>query len=209
MNKKTNKNNELKRRKPKQDRSKQLVSDILEATAQVLAEHGYENASTNKIAQRAGVSIGSLYQYFPDKESLVAALFKDRWKKLDRLVMQTLMEIMGLPFAEASEKIIRECVDFFSQERELMRVFLKRVSLFSKKNEFYIEEEKLVQISKAYLLRFENELNISDVDTAAFLCAEVGRSMILRTALVKPPYLTEEQLIKGTVEMLCAYLNAK
>lgn len=209
MTKNTNKNKELKRRKPKQERSKQLVADILEAAAQVLSEYGFENASTNKIAKRAGVSIGSLYQYFPDKESLVAALFKDRWKKLDRLVMQTLMEIMGLPFSEASEKIIRVCVQFFSQEKELMRVFLKRVGVFSKKSNFFIEEEKLVQISKAYLLRFDNELTIADVDTAAFLCAEIGRSLILRIALVKPSYLTEEQLIKGTVEMLCAYLDAK
>ena len=62
------------RRLPRQQRSQALFDAILEATAQVLVEHGYAGANTNLIAERAGVSVGSLYQYFPNKDALVAAL---------------------------------------------------------------------------------------------------------------------------------------
>ena len=62
------------RKKPKQERSQATVDAILVATARVLCETGYDRASTNRIALAAGVSVGSLYQYFPSKEALVAAL---------------------------------------------------------------------------------------------------------------------------------------
>ena len=64
------------RKLPQQDRSRVTVQAILEATTHILTEEGYEKANTNRIAERAGVSIGSLYQYFPNKESLLTALIE-------------------------------------------------------------------------------------------------------------------------------------
>src|ERR1700677_2410729 len=62
------------RKEPRQARSVATVEAILVATARVLTRDGYDHASTNRIAEEAGVSVGSLYQYFPSKEALVAAL---------------------------------------------------------------------------------------------------------------------------------------
>lgn len=62
------------RKLPQQGRSRQTVDWILEAAARVFGERGYEATTTNLVAERAGVSVGSLYQYFPNKESLLAAL---------------------------------------------------------------------------------------------------------------------------------------
>ena len=60
------------RRRPRQARAQATVEAIVKATSRVLIEEGYDRASTNRIAHAAGVSIGSLYQYFPSKEALVA-----------------------------------------------------------------------------------------------------------------------------------------
>lgn len=70
------------RKKPRQNRSKSTVDAILSATARVLVEQGYDNASTNRIAQVAGVSVGSLYQYFPNKQALVVALVEAHGQKM-------------------------------------------------------------------------------------------------------------------------------
>ncbi|WP_223190346.1 TetR/AcrR family transcriptional regulator [Nonomuraea terrae] len=62
------------RKQPRQQRSRETVAAILEAAAQLFQRHGYGETTTNKIAERAGVSIGSLYQYFPNKDALLVAL---------------------------------------------------------------------------------------------------------------------------------------
>lgn len=62
------------RKAPKQKRSREMVSRLLDATAKTIASRGLDGTTTNHIAEQAGVSIGSLYQYFPDKESLIEAL---------------------------------------------------------------------------------------------------------------------------------------
>ncbi len=62
------------RRKPRQARSQQRVDLVLDTAAELFAETGYESTTTNAIAERAGVSIGSLYRYFPDKDAIVRAL---------------------------------------------------------------------------------------------------------------------------------------
>lgn len=62
------------RKLPRQDRVKETVEAILTATAHILTETGYDTASTNRITERAGISIGSPYQYFPNKEAIVTAL---------------------------------------------------------------------------------------------------------------------------------------
>ena len=62
------------RKRPRQDRSKATVDSILDATARVLVRHGFDGLTSNAVAEIAGCSIGSLYQYFPNKEALVAAL---------------------------------------------------------------------------------------------------------------------------------------
>lgn len=70
------------RKLPAQARSKLTVAAILEATAHILLERGYSKLSTNAVAERAGVSIGSLYQYFPNKESLICALYERHREKM-------------------------------------------------------------------------------------------------------------------------------
>lgn len=62
------------RKRPTQQRSREMVERILEAAARIFAEQGYHGTTTNHVAEAAGVSIGSLYQYFPNKDSLLVAL---------------------------------------------------------------------------------------------------------------------------------------
>lgn len=73
-------------RKPKQDRSKATVAAILKAAAQILARQGWDGFNTNRVAQRAGVSIGSLYEYFPNKQAIVEAIADDHLSKGEALL---------------------------------------------------------------------------------------------------------------------------
>lgn len=64
------------RKEPVQSRSRQLVEDVVEAAARILEGPGYDRATTNRIADKAGVSVGSLYRFFPNKQSIIARLMR-------------------------------------------------------------------------------------------------------------------------------------
>ncbi|HQS19001.1 TetR/AcrR family transcriptional regulator [Reyranella sp.] len=78
------------RKQPVQKRSRQTVAVILQATARVLVRYGYDRTTTNLVAEKAGVSIGSLYEYFPNKQALVAALasahVEELMERVDRVL---------------------------------------------------------------------------------------------------------------------------
>ena len=81
------------RKQASQERSRATVEALVEATARILVRDGFDKASTNRIGQEAGVSIGSLYQYFPSKEALVVALIQRHNRQLMAVVYAALDEV--------------------------------------------------------------------------------------------------------------------
>jgi AcrR family transcriptional regulator len=74
------------RKEPKQARSTELVAAVLEAAAQVLAKEGAQRFTTARVAEKAGVSVGSLYQYFPNKAAILFRLQSDEWRRTSELL---------------------------------------------------------------------------------------------------------------------------
>lgn len=102
------------RKEPQQARSAQLVSDILEAAARVLTRDGARRFTTARVAERAGISVGSLYQYFPNKEAILFRLQTDEWKQTSGL-LQDMLADRSLPPAERLRAVVRA---FFRSEVE-------------------------------------------------------------------------------------------
>src|SRR3954463_6962872 len=94
------------RKAPKQQRSKETVDVILAATARILVKEGFDRASTNRIADAAGVSIGSLHQYFPWKEALVAALVEQHTRKMTQEIVGALEKVSRLPLEPAVRAMV-------------------------------------------------------------------------------------------------------
>src|SRR3954471_346841 len=74
------------RKRPQQARSSELVATILEAAVQVLAKEGAQRFTTARVAEKAGVSVGSLYQYFPNKAAILFRLQSDEWRQTTQLL---------------------------------------------------------------------------------------------------------------------------
>ncbi|MFK4724590.1 AcrR family transcriptional regulator [Bradyrhizobium niftali] len=74
------------RKQPQQARSNELVAAILDAAVQVLAKEGAQRFTTARVAERAGVSVGSLYQYFPNKAAILFRLQSDEWQRTSELL---------------------------------------------------------------------------------------------------------------------------
>src|ERR1700723_2508993 len=99
------------RKKPRQERSHATVEVILSATARVLCSTGYDRASTNRIALAAGVSIGSLYQYFPSKEALVASLVERHTDQMMSVLKGKLAEVAMAPLPVAVRTLVDAMFD--------------------------------------------------------------------------------------------------
>ena len=95
------------RKLPRQARSKATVDAVVTAAAQVLIEQGYEGATTMRVAERAGVSIGSLYQYFPNKESLIAVLIERHADQIVEIMERALNDPANATLEDGLRAIIR------------------------------------------------------------------------------------------------------
>lgn len=138
------------RKWPSQRRSRETFEALVEATTGLLAERGYPKTTTNHIAERAGVNIASLYEYFPGKDALVA-------QAADRLVTRVLARLAdgAAHVTEAGEeqavrRWIRLILDTVARERELVAVFLYQVP--------YTQELEPVRDLREHLLQFSRRL---------------------------------------------------
>jgi AcrR family transcriptional regulator len=85
------------RKRPQQARSTELVAVILEAAVQVLAKEGAQRFTTARVAEKAGVSVGSLYQYFPNKAAILFRLQSDEWRQTTELLRGILEDVQRPP----------------------------------------------------------------------------------------------------------------
>src|SRR5512146_1991433 len=110
------------RKQASQDRSRVTVDALVEATARILVREGFDAASTNRIAAKAGVSVGSLYQYFPSKEALVAAVIDRHHQELMQVVRGALAEVASDPLEQAVRKLVAVAIEAHRVNPELHRV---------------------------------------------------------------------------------------
>lgn len=102
------------RRTPKQKRGQQRVEQILDAAARLVVSEGYEHVSTNAIAKEAKTSIGSLYQFFPNKDAVYLALAQRYVDELSGLLAQTAMaEDETLSFPDRFDQLLDELAIFY------------------------------------------------------------------------------------------------
>jgi AcrR family transcriptional regulator len=114
------------RKKPAQARSEQTVATIIEATAQVLEREGEAGLTTNRLAERAGFSIGTLYQYFPNKDSILRLLAERERERIESAVAAAVRN----PDAAGLEPVMRAIIDIaigtFGHRVQLRRALLLR-----------------------------------------------------------------------------------
>src|SRR5271163_3559391 len=106
------------RKQPKQARSTELVASILEAAAQVLAKEGAPRFTTARVAEKAGVSVGSLYQYFPNKAAILFRLQSDEWRQTSDL-LRGILEDWQTPPLERLRAVVHAFIRSECEEAEM------------------------------------------------------------------------------------------
>ena len=197
------------RKNASQERSRATVDALVEATARILVREGFEKTSTNRIAEIAGVSVGSLYQYFPSKEALVAAVIDRHHDEIMGIVRKTLTEIMDMPIEKAVRRLVTVAIDAHRINPGLHRVLAEQIPRAGKLDveAFNREVHTLV---RAYLDSRRKEMRKIDLDIATFICVSSIEAVAHNTVLNQAEILSEKTvrtLVDETTRMVVGFLR--
>ena len=194
-----------------QQRSRSTVDTILEATARVLTRDGYDRASTNKIAIAAGVSIGSLYQYFPSKEALVAALVERHTQELSNVVRKALIKVAGSPIEIATREFVVAAIDAHRVDPRLHRVLTEEVPRTGRLKDIEAVEQNACAAFREYLELHRSEVGVADLDVAAFIFVTTVEALTHAAVLRRPENLLGDRaraFVDEVTRLVLGYLKA-
>jgi AcrR family transcriptional regulator len=194
------------RKQPRQRRAQETVEAILQATAHLLVTQGYEHLTTNRVADHAGVSIGSLYQYFPSKEALVAALVDDHTDHMLQLLAQNVEDLRGASLEDAVRTYVHAQLHAHAMEPELHRVLceqLPRLHGFERVRELNVQAASMVQ---AFFELHANRIRVKDLHLAAYICVHAVEATTHAAILDGPERLNDKALAEELCHLVLRYL---
>ncbi|WP_051327117.1 TetR/AcrR family transcriptional regulator [Desulfatibacillum aliphaticivorans] len=197
------------RKTPIQGRSRETVSAILEAAAQVLEARGYAGTTTNHIADRAGVSIGSLYQYFPNKESIVLSLMEAHMAEAasgtDALMSR--VETRGCITPDDVREFVQLAMELHKREPGVHRAIVQDIPITGKIWwEAFMNMERIMADRLQVLLDKTPGARKTKGGAAARMIIRVLESLTHRQVMDSADRLDQKEFLEETTDMLCRYI---
>jgi len=200
------------RKQPVQHRSRVTVDAILVAAAQVFEAHGYAGGTTNRIAAKAGVSIGSLYQYFPSKEAIAVALLERHIAETDHRLHQWVghMVVEQHSLSEALHDYVTGMLEMHSRQPRLQHILLEETPLPERVHQVLLEAERHAAKTVAGLLRLYPEVRQSGLEHTCFVVVQSVESLTHRFAAhPDDQFIPRTTFVDEVVTMLVAYLTCE
>jgi AcrR family transcriptional regulator len=194
------------RKRPVQDRAVFTVDAILEAATYILVKDGWDKFTTNRVAERAGVNIASVYQYFPNKESIVVELQR---RHIDK-ARQNFPHVMPVLQSQRSLRaVLKIMIDAAVAEHRLApalhRVFAEELPRSARRHAAARRDEEIGAEWAAVIERFLK--NVPDTPLAMFLCRVVVHAAIHEAATERPELLDDPLFGDEVVTLLEGFLR--
>ncbi|HWB74577.1 MAG TPA: TetR/AcrR family transcriptional regulator [Nannocystaceae bacterium] len=196
------------RKLPKQARAQATVEAILTATAEVLVEVGYDRSTTNAIARRAGVSIGSLYQYYPNKESLVTALCERHMAETMGLLVGEIAALRSRPLEQAIHALVVTLLRMHAMAPQLHRVFIEQMPRIAGFERIAQLDRVIIDLIRSELERRDERLRPKNLDLAVFILVHSVQAITHAAVLDRPGALVDTELADETTALVLRYLLA-
>lgn len=197
------------RKEASQERSRATVDALVEATARILVREGFDKASTNRIAEVAGVSVGSLYQYFPSKEALVAAVIERHRQEIMQVVRGELALAANQPMEQGVRTLVAVAVKAHRVDPKLHRVLAEQIPRVGRLEKAETFNRENYAIFRAYLESHRDEIRAADLELAAFICVTaieaVTHNAVLRHKMVSEEAM--EALVDEATRLVLGYLT--
>jgi AcrR family transcriptional regulator len=198
------------RKRATQERSRATVDALVEATARILVKEGFDNASTNRIAEEAGVSVGSLYQYYPSKEALVAAVIDRHRQETMQVVRGALAKVASQPIEKAMRSLIAVAIEAHRIDPKLHRVLAEQLPRMGRLDNVEAFNREALALFRTFLESRSDELRAIDLELATFVCVTSIEALTHTAVLDRPEMLSDEAVeafVDETTRLLVGYLR--
>jgi AcrR family transcriptional regulator len=192
------------RRRPRQERAQVTVEAIIGAARKILVRHGRAGLTTNHVAELAGVSIGSLYQYFPDKDALVHELLGRHIEEARALIAQRLATLIDAEPEEAIRQIVSLMIELHRHDPSLHRALMEHTPGGAVRLGAF--EREIVALARLYLERHAQRLRVADLDMAAVIVVQTVEALTHGAVLHRPELLATEAFEREVVDLVTRYL---
>lgn len=198
------------RKQASQERSRATVDALVEATARLLVREGFDRASTNRIAEEAGVSIGSLYQYYPSKEALVAAVIDRHNHELMQVARGALAEAAALPLEQAVRKLVAVAIEAHRIDPRLHRVLAEQIPRTGRLRKLQTFNRQYYAFFEDFLEGHRDEFRTVDLGLASFVCVTSIEALTHTAVLHRSEMLSDRKagtLVDEATRLVMRYLR--
>jgi AcrR family transcriptional regulator len=198
------------RKRPTQARSQRTVDAIVKAAAQVFARRGYAGTTTNHIAERAGVSIGSLYEYFPSKDALLAALMEAHIEEAAAALTAAGADVASRrpDLAGTVRHLVRTMIALHARDRDLHRVLFEEAPLSRPLRQTLRDVEQRTVADVAMLVDGHPEVRVADVPLAAAVVVHTVEALTHKLVLHGDCGVDVDAYTEEIVRLVTRYLGA-
>lgn len=183
-----------------------MVQVILEAAIRVLVKRGYDATTTTAIAEKAGISVGSLYQYFPNKEAIVATLVEVHARELVACVESTLAQVKGADLRSSIKALIHAGIDIHRLNPVLHRVLTEQVPHVGRIKLAMETTRALTERLTELLAQHRAQLKGRDPRRVAFVIETIVEALTHRAVLERSEALTAGDIEADAFELVEFYL---
>lgn len=194
------------RKVPRQERSRAMVTRIIEAGQRVLLRDGYEKCSTNRVAEEAGISPGSLYQYFSDKDSILAAVIDRYSEELSSRLTAVLADRLDEPGPEIVRASLAGLLDVLSVNVEYLRLLVEQLPRAQSRLKTEAVEQRVGDLVAAYLSIRKAETRTQEPTTTAWMVVRMVEHLTVQYVLEAPP-ISRDKFLDELSTMTIAYLS--
>ncbi|RZG45406.1 MULTISPECIES: TetR/AcrR family transcriptional regulator [Acinetobacter] len=195
------------RKKPQQQRAKMIVESILEATQICIAEHGLLNVTTPKIAEKSGVSVGSIYQYFGNKEEIIQELLRRKSEQLGLALKQIAISQEDLTIREIIPLSIQFGFDMMKADDGFFIEVLKHWHGYNNSDASKILEKHFYEVGLYVFSRFFKDWSFETLKNKSFVIINSTLFTMMRYVSNNNFLISEQQLKKELTTMILAYLE--
>lgn len=195
------------RKPPRQQRAKSTVDNIKTAVLDLAGKIGFADMTIAQITERAGISKGSLYQYFSGREAIFLALFEDASAEMAAIMKDLYIRILDLPPREGVTAVLRRHLDLVRQHQLVFLIMPNQVPELRLTSQPITYENMIARFTRNYIQEMCPGLSKQEIAHRTFFIHEIAKSCVYRFVSEPPEKMTDRAFINSLATLITDFMT--